>query len=256
MHMIKVYKLIAALALFILMIGCSDEDPLLPIPKVNFRTGTDILEVGKPVLFENLTTNASTYQWDFGDGQTSTQINPTITYDERGTYSVKLVAFTDDNQSDSLSMEIDVGERVMKELYIYNVPFINGKGEDWDDPTGLPDSTKYPDLMLLIGPFDSSDPSELIITYPIDDLAPLDLPVFFTISGGDPIILTNEDWVMEFYDFDGEDIDNPQNEDFELMSSITFNPVTFPTSVVNEEGEGFIQISGTLISVDIVFQIE
>jgi len=254
--MMKFYKLIGVVGLLLFIIGCSEEDPLLPLPEVNFETEPEIIEVGKPVLFENLTTNASSYKWDFGDGQTSTAINPTITYDESGSFTITLVAFTDDNQSDSLSREIDVGERVMKELYINGIPFLNEEDMDWDDATGLPDSTKYPDLMLFLGPLNSNDPDDLIITFPIVDLAPFYLPVFFTITGGDPYILSDEDWVLEFYDFDGDNIDDPQSEDFELMGSLTFNPVSITSSGVDENGEGFIQILAAQFSVYIVFQIE
>jgi len=253
--MIKVYKLIAALTLLILLIGCSNEDPLLPIPKVNFRTGTDILEVGKPVLFENLTTNASSYKWDFGDGQTSVEISPTITYDESGTFTVKLVAFTDDNQSDSVSREFDVGERVMTDILINSIPFHNPDNENWDDPTGLPDSTKYPDFILILSPQD--DFSMSIWTPPIYDLAPFVLPVGFTLDpSGDPYILTDETWEMTFVDFDGEDIETAEESDFEIMEVITFNPVDIFTSTVNEDGLGLIQVSIDQYSVDILFQIE
>lgn len=42
--------------------------------------------------FTNTSTNASTYQWDFGDGSTSTELNPVHTYAAEGTYTVKLIA--------------------------------------------------------------------------------------------------------------------------------------------------------------------
>jgi PKD repeat protein len=253
--MVKIYKLIWVLALAALVLGCNKEDPL-PLPNVNFTTDPEIIEVGRPVLFQNLTINASSYMWNFGDGQTSTEISPSITYDESGSYTVTLIAFTDDNQSDSLSQDIDVGERVMTDLIINSISFVNGEGQDWDDPTGMPDSTKYPDFVLFLGPED--DPDRLISTFPpLEDLAPFELPIGFSLNpGGDPYILTDEDWILEFYDFDGDDIENPQNQDFEVMEAITFNPVLITTSSVNENGEGFIQIAIGQYSIDILFQIE
>jgi PKD repeat protein len=254
--MLKFYKLTGVLGLFVLIIGCSEEDPLLPLPDVNFTTDPAIIEVGVEVTFQNLTTNASSYTWDFGDGQTSTAINPTITYEESGPYTVKLVAFTDDDQSDSLSMEIDVGQRVMTDLIINSISFVNPEGNDWDDPTGLPDSTKYPDFVLFLGPED--DFERMTSTYPpIVDLAPFELPIVFSLDpGGDPFILTNEDWVLEIYDFDGADIEDPQNEDFEIMNGATFNPVLISTSAVGEDGRGFIQLAFGQYSIDIIFAIE
>ena len=251
----RFYKLFGILGLVVMVMGCSDEDPLLPLPDVNFETDPGIVEVGKPVTFENLSTNASRYSWDFGNGQTSNLISPTITYEESGMYTVTLIAFTDDEQSDSLSREIDVGERVMTALAINSIPFVNLEGEDWDDPTGLPDSTKYPDFILAIGP--QGDPSRIIVTPPLVDLAPFELPIGFTMNpGGDPYILTDEDWEMTFIDFDGDDIENAGENDFEIMEVITFNPVQIPTGLVNEDGEGFVQISVAQYSVDIGFEID
>jgi PKD repeat protein len=46
----------------------------------------------RTVTFTNTSTNASSYLWDFGNGQTSTQASPTITYATSGTYAVLLTA--------------------------------------------------------------------------------------------------------------------------------------------------------------------
>lgn len=43
------------------------------------------------VYFNNTSSNASTFLWHFGDGNTSTQLNPVHTYQNYGTYNVKLV---------------------------------------------------------------------------------------------------------------------------------------------------------------------
>jgi PKD repeat protein len=45
------------------------------------------------VSFTNISTNALTYKWDFGDGLTSTATNPTHTYTASGTYPVSLTAY-------------------------------------------------------------------------------------------------------------------------------------------------------------------
>jgi PKD repeat protein/subtilisin family serine protease len=44
------------------------------------------------VNFTNLSANATTYVWDFGDGHSSTNANPTNTYSNAGVYSVTLTA--------------------------------------------------------------------------------------------------------------------------------------------------------------------
>lgn len=47
---------------------------------------------GTAVQFSNTSTNAVTYAWDFGNGQTSTAKNPAFTYSHCGNYTVKLTA--------------------------------------------------------------------------------------------------------------------------------------------------------------------
>jgi len=47
---------------------------------------------GLTATFTNTSSNATSYFWDFGDNQTSTQTNPTHTYTQDGTYTVSLSA--------------------------------------------------------------------------------------------------------------------------------------------------------------------
>ena len=222
---------------------------------VDFRTDPVIAEVGAPVTFENLSTNAAKYTWDFGDGQTSSDISPTITFDASDTYTVKLVATTEDNQMDSTSQDIYIGQRVLTGIGINSIPFVNADGNDWDDPGAGPDSTKLPDFSLYLVP--QSDPSYAIATPVLTDLSPVEIPLGFTLNtNSDPYILTPETWEMTFLDFDGTDINTAQFSDFEVMYDITFNPVTIPTSAFDENGEGYIQISIGPYSVDLLFKIQ
>lgn len=57
-------------------------------PSANFTSAPS----GLTVTFTNTSTNAATYLWDFGDGQTSTEKNPVHTYATPGTKAVKLSA--------------------------------------------------------------------------------------------------------------------------------------------------------------------
>ena len=56
--------------------------------------------------FNNLSVNGITYDWDFGDGNVSTQVNPSNTYTNYGTYTVELI--TDGGPSCGIDTNIKV----------------------------------------------------------------------------------------------------------------------------------------------------
>lgn len=58
------------------------------VPNISFSATKNGLKVN----FINNTSNASSFLWDFGDGNTSTQVSPQYTYKTAGTYIIKLKA--------------------------------------------------------------------------------------------------------------------------------------------------------------------
>lgn len=66
--------------------------------------------VGQPVSFSSTCSmDASKYKWDFGDGNTSTEANPMHTYITKGTYTVKLMAMSkNENKMDETSKSITI----------------------------------------------------------------------------------------------------------------------------------------------------
>lgn len=62
--------------------------------------------------FDNISQGASTYFWDFGDGSTSTDENPTYQYDQEGVYSIQLIAITSNGCEDT----------ILKDQYIFLEP--------------------------------------------------------------------------------------------------------------------------------------
>ena len=74
-------------------------------PKIIF-TASDTTKC-QPTLTANFTnsTNASSYQWNFGDGATSTQSNPSHNYSNFGTYNVTLIAKDTAGCSDTLTKQ-------------------------------------------------------------------------------------------------------------------------------------------------------
>jgi uncharacterized protein (TIGR02145 family) len=62
------------------------------LPTSNFSSDTNYGEAPFTVSFfdESLSTSTFSWQWDFGDGNTSTDVNPTHTYDSIGDFNVTL----------------------------------------------------------------------------------------------------------------------------------------------------------------------
>lgn len=76
------FKLVSVFVLALLL-GCeSDDSILLPTILSNFTFTLD--EDTGTVEFINISEKATSYQWDFGDGDTSTEINPIKTYTASG----------------------------------------------------------------------------------------------------------------------------------------------------------------------------
>jgi gliding motility-associated-like protein len=76
---------------------------VLPLPTPNF-SAPDVTDCKVPftVNFADASTGATGWRWEFGDGGTSTQQNPSHTYTTLGTYTIKLVATGANGCSDSL----------------------------------------------------------------------------------------------------------------------------------------------------------
>lgn len=76
----------------------NDPDPLICLPD--------------PVVFQNNSSNGNEFFWDFGDGSTSTDVNPSHTYAGPGQYTVTLVVSDTNNcfASDSLQFLVNIGD--------------------------------------------------------------------------------------------------------------------------------------------------
>ncbi|MGB0839809.1 MAG: PKD domain-containing protein, partial [Chitinophagales bacterium] len=72
----------------------------------DFTMSHEIIEVGYPVSFTNLSTNADSYLWDFDDGATSDETSPNHTYTQANEYEVCLTAMNNENCNDSTCLEL------------------------------------------------------------------------------------------------------------------------------------------------------
>lgn len=74
----------------------------------------------EPILAYNLSNFAATYEWDFGDGTTSTEVSPQHTYTDVGFYDIQLIATSINNCKDTFSIQNAVEVKVKGEIQIPN----------------------------------------------------------------------------------------------------------------------------------------
>lgn len=61
-------------------------------PQAIFNLRPETVYLGEPLFTSNRSIEAISYNWDFGDGATSTEFEPEHTYESTGTYDIQLIA--------------------------------------------------------------------------------------------------------------------------------------------------------------------
>ena len=119
------------------------------LPEAAFNFNTDGLTVG----FINSSEDAFSFQWDFGDGNSSFNESPVHTYESGGTYTVQLTVFNNCGEDD-FTVQIDVFEAVEADFTNnvsigcapLTVEFSDNSSGDpdffqWEFPGGSPNSS-------------------------------------------------------------------------------------------------------------------
>lgn len=91
------------------------EWPDNSLPRASFKSSSTLAAPGAEISFTNTSSNSEEVEWTFegADIETSTDENPTVTYDEEGTYSVKLNAI---NEVGETPLEIEQFITITKQV--------------------------------------------------------------------------------------------------------------------------------------------
>lgn len=90
----------------VLFSTCKKEDnKVLPVASFFYSPGS--AGVGDSIFFESNCQNTNTYQWDFGDGNTSSEKNPVHSFTEEGSFKVQLTAHNEEG-SDMTNKTIQI----------------------------------------------------------------------------------------------------------------------------------------------------
>ena len=107
--------------------GCMDTSESFSLrvnslPQLSFMINDNDQCLSANLLdIQNSTSNASSYFWTFGDGNSSNSINPNHTYQAEGLYQIKLLATSSQSCTDSLSKSINIRPMPIAEFTINDV---------------------------------------------------------------------------------------------------------------------------------------
>ncbi len=115
---------------------------ILEGPVADFSVATNCVCLNGPMSFINNSLGANSYLWDFGDGNTDINPNPTHTYDNPGTYTVTLYAFKNNIDpegnplcccTDSTTLEVTVDPLEGPNIYWISTLCPGDKSYYWTD---------------------------------------------------------------------------------------------------------------------------
>ena len=119
-------KILSVLSVLMVLASCGGgyNPPELPDPVASFSYKTRHTFI---VSFTNGSLYATSYVWDFGDGFTSTDENPTHAYSGKGVYKITLTASNNGKQS-KISKNVTITEPTKCSVVgfdIYKIPTYN-----------------------------------------------------------------------------------------------------------------------------------
>ena len=98
--------------------SCTNKkvEPITPVANFTFELGKN-----GEAKFINTSQNASSYQWEFGDGESSTEINPIHIYKIENIYKVKLIVSSTENIKKEVIKEVIINNFTPKASFEYSL---------------------------------------------------------------------------------------------------------------------------------------
>lgn len=128
----KVYFLLVVL----FFSACKKDEETSQTPVAVFSVNKSVVNEQFTIMaLPNQSENTSSYLWDFGNGKTSTDKNPSFSYDNRGDYTVTLEAKNDQGEVAVSKKQIRVLGPVIKMIVIDKIDVTkapNGSSIDGD----------------------------------------------------------------------------------------------------------------------------
>ncbi len=98
-------------------------------PVASFTVSDETPVINQFLIFTNTSVDGHSYAWDFGDGGTSTQKNPTYHYTTAGTYEVTLKVYSKkekkvDEYSKTISINVSTKDRLVD---VWNYDWLRSK---------------------------------------------------------------------------------------------------------------------------------
>ncbi|MGY2130613.1 PKD domain-containing protein [Hymenobacter sp. HD11105] len=145
----------------ILLAGCEKE--IVPVADFDYAPADQFFRQPRPIYparngikIINNTKDGESYQWEFGDGTTSTEAAPVFGYAQSGTYTIKLTTTSSTGERSVISKPITVVDRVLKRIIVRRLNWnAFGRLPTWND-------SKRAALTIEIGTRERNTPSTVI----------------------------------------------------------------------------------------------
>lgn len=223
--------------LFFTFLGCSSDSETPPVDNVTPKTLTADFEFSGTddpapavINFTNKSANATDYYWEFGDNSSSTEINPSHTYESKGTYTVTLTAISL-NSADAVSTSkivVIVGSTsitsvTINKITITEMVFVDANGKDWDS------STDGPDVLFSI--VESDNYTKYLNSTTYKNVEKSQLPLTWTLTTPKLITDLSKEYDFSLAEMDGDGGNNIADFNNIKMSDYTTGTNPYPKTI-------------------------